>query len=143
METYREMRQRHQSEIHKFPMEFAYNKEQFGRAMRKLGLQPSDTDKVTSVFAGGIVRNEDVPCLKTMILRHSEELNTAIMSEQDGKGFAYDAFCYELANHEFAYTGDDTDALLSLGLDFNDIAKSRPLMKALSNARRYVCACNE
>ena len=47
---YKEMRNRQQAEVNAFPMFFAFNKQQFAEGMRKLGLSPSDTRQVCSIF---------------------------------------------------------------------------------------------
>src|SRR5699024_12704326 len=51
-----EMRNSQQAEVNAFPMFFAFNKQQFAEGMRKLGLSPSDTRQVCSIFGGEIGR---------------------------------------------------------------------------------------
>ena len=50
---YQEVRNRQKAEVNAFPMLFAVNKQQFAEGMCKLGLSPSDTRPVCSIFGGG------------------------------------------------------------------------------------------
>ena len=134
-ETYTQMKNRQQAEFNAFPIQFAFNDDQLADGMKALGLDPEETDKVIGIGFGGFVRRTDLDAFHEMQDRHSKELHDALMSEKNGKGFAYDAFLTELENHEYCITGDEMDAVCALGLGFDDIAKSRPLMKALSNAK--------
>lgn len=113
---YQEMRNRQQAEINAFPMFFAFNKQQFAEGMRKLGLSPSDTRQVCSIFGGGYCRKSDVAKLNEMFTRHRKELEDAIASDKTGQGFIYDMFLQELRNHEYSYTGDVQETLDALGI---------------------------
>ena len=48
--------------------------------------------------------------------------------------FLYDAFNYELANHEFCYTDDISDALDALGLSWEQIKDDQRIMTILKRA---------
>ena len=75
MNAYIEMNRRHQEEVGAFPMVFAFGDEQLKEAMKKLGLKPSDTDKVCTIYgAGDIIRKSDLPAYREMQMRHREEL---------------------------------------------------------------------
>ena len=50
--SYMELKHRQQREVDAFPIGFAFSKEQFDEQMIKLGLKPTDTDKIYSI--GGI-----------------------------------------------------------------------------------------
>ena len=113
MEKYTDMRDRHQQDWNSFPMFYAFSNAQFDEGMKKIGLDPSDTDKIYRFGSlGGFYRKEEGPRLKEMINKHHEELETAF--EDDN--FLFDAINYELGNHEFIITYDPRDALESLGL---------------------------
>ena len=87
---YQEMRNRQQAEVNAFPMFFAFNKQQFAEGMRKLGLSPSDTRQVCSIFAGSYCRKSDVAKLNEMFTRHRKELEDAIAGDKTGQGFICD-----------------------------------------------------
>ena len=82
---YQEMRNHQQAEVNAFPMFFAFNKQQFAEGMRKLGLSPSDTRQVCSIFGGGYCRKSDVAKLNEMFTRHRKELEDAIAGDKTGK----------------------------------------------------------
>ena len=113
---YQEMRNRQQAEVNAFPMFFAFNKQQFAEGMRKLGLSPSDTRQVCSIFGGGYCRKSDVAKLNEMFTRHRKELEDAIAGDKTGQGFICDMFLQELENHEYSYTGDVQETLDALGI---------------------------
>ena len=56
MNSYLEMRKRHQTEVNAFPIKWAFNNEQLVEGMRELGVNPEDTDKVVSIGGGGFMR---------------------------------------------------------------------------------------
>lgn len=55
-------------------------------------------------------------------------------ADEDGTGFLYQMFKYELDNHEYGYTGDFEDTLDSLGLTWEEVTASPRLLKALDKA---------
>ena len=55
-----------------------------------------------------------------------------------GTGYIYQMFLYELANHEYGYTGDVTDTLDALGLTEDEIANSKPLLHGLNKAIKEI-----
>lgn len=135
MNSYIEMKNRHQEEVNSFPMVFAFGKQQFGEAMKKLGLKPTETDKVCSLYgAGDIFRKTDVPAYLEMVKRHRGETEAAIAADKTGEGFIFEMFDYELGNHEYGYTGDPTDALDALGVTYKDLENSPALMCGFKKA---------
>lgn len=132
---YKAMIAKHQEEINSFPMVFAFGKDQFEQAMHKLGLDPSDTDKVCSFYGvGDIIRKSDVPALKQMIAKHEAEIKQAIADDETGEGFIFDMFNYELGNHEYGYTRDASDALVALGVSWDDLGNDARLMHGFKKA---------
>lgn len=135
METYLEFKERRQKEISEFPMVFAFNNKQFAEGMKKLGLSVEDTDKACSIPGGGFMRKTDAPKLTALLIRHVTELDKAFASDETGNGFMYEAFTYELANHEYCISGDPTDALAVLGLTMDDVESNPVMLKAFMDAR--------
>ncbi len=78
MNRYAELKQRQQEEFEAFPMQFAFSDKQFADGMAKLGLKPTDTDKVYAAPGGGFYRREDSQRLKAMMERFDCELQEAI-----------------------------------------------------------------
>ena len=135
MNAYHAMKKRHQEEVNAFPMAFAFNDRQFEEGMRKLGLEPEDTDKIYSLAGtGGFYRRTDAPCFHAMLDRHYDELQAAIDADLSGKGFIFDMFSYELANHEYNYTGDISSTLEALSLTEDEVNSNKRLQHGLKLA---------
>lgn len=135
MNAYAEMKKRHQAEISSFPMAFAFDRNQLVEAMKKLGLNPDETDKVCSLYgAGDIIRKSDVPTYKEMLLRHHRELRALIEADRTGNGFIFEMFDFELRNHEYGYTEDASDTLEALGISWDDLEKDARLMCGFQKA---------
>lgn len=136
MNAYTEMKKRHQEEINNFPMFFAFNDKQFNEGMEKLGLKPTDTDKIYKLgYTGGFYRKSDSEKLKGIFYKHGDEMDQAIASDKDGTGFIYDMFLYELANHEYCITWDLEPTLEACGLTIYDLRKNEALQKGLKKAK--------
>lgn len=125
---YREMRRKHQAEVNNFPMKFAFGDEQVKKMLAEWKLSMNDLDKIVSTGFGGYLLKTDVENYKAMGRRHSEEMKQAIENDKTGDGFIYDMFIYELANHEYGYTGEVEDTLGALGMTLEEI-NANPAMK--------------
>lgn len=136
MNSYVEMKERHQKEVNEFPMNFAFSDEQFKRAMEELGLTENDLDKVVSIGAGGFIRKTDVKAYKEMGERQYKEFREAIEKDKVGDGFIKEMFLYELANHEYIITREIDDTLDALGLTDNDIRNNNNLRTGLLLAEK-------
>lgn len=134
--TYLVLKQKHQEEVNNFPMVFAFNNKQFEEAMAKLGLTATDTDKIHSIGGGGYIRKTDSAALSELLDRHDKEMKEAIDSDTSGNGFIFDMFSYELANHEYNYTGEIGPTLDALGLTIDEINACDKLLYGLKKACR-------
>lgn len=108
----------HQQELNDFPIMWAFNDEQFAEGMQKLGLKETDVDKICFVGNGGFMRKKSRRAFEMMMDRHAREREEAFKDDQ----FAYDAFLYELGNHEFCITYEYEPTLSALGLTQDDLA---------------------
>ena len=132
---YLELKAKHQQEVDDFPMFFAFSESQFEEGMKKLGLKPTDTKLIYKLGStGGFYRKSDSQALKDMFLRHRQEQADAIAADKTGKGYIYDMFNYELANHEYAYTGDLEPTLDALGLTIEEVRADERMKNALEKA---------
>jgi hypothetical protein len=133
--TYAELRVRHQDEFNAFPMAFAFSDKQFDEGMRKLGLDPTETDKIYG-FAGtgGFYRRNDADALHEMLDRHEKERQDAMAGDSTGDGYIFDMFFCELAGHEYDWTCDLTDTLEVLDLTMEDIERDERLQRGLKKA---------
>lgn len=133
---YTELRNKQQKEFNAFPILFAFNQKQFNEGMAQLGLSPDDTDKLYSI-GQGYIRKTDSPAFNEMMVRHDSEMSAAINDAVTGDQFIFDMFNYELANHEYFYTGKTDDAIAALGLTYDEIAADERLLNGLKKAIAY------
>lgn len=134
MNKYEVLREKQQEEFNSFPFMWAFNKKQFAEGMEQLGLKETDTDKIYAIGGGGYIRKTDSDKLKEMCDRHTEEMKKAIAEDTTGDGFIFDMFNYELANHEYSYTGDITNTLECLGLTEEEVNADERLLHGLKKA---------
>ena len=136
MNQYLALKTRHREEMNAFPIKFAFNSERFAKAMRELGLDPAETDKVTGIGGGGFMLKTDVQRFKDMTDMHIQAHTDAMDADKTGEGYIYDAIHYELGNYEYGYTGDDTDALDALCITRKQVTEDSRIAKALSRAKQ-------
>lgn len=127
---YQELKSKHQAEVDAFPFGFAFSEKQFNEMMSKWGLTPDDTDKIYSIGGGGYVRKSDADAMKKMFERHEAEHKAAMQDDE----YLFTMFNYELANHEYSYTGHISDTLDALGLTVKEIVEDYQMLDALYRA---------
>ncbi len=135
MNRYLDLKKQQETEFNAFPMFFAFNKEQFADGMKKLGLLPDQLDMIYKFNGGGYYRRSDAKDFHALLGRHTEEVEDAIVADIKGDGYIYEMFRYELANHEYGYTCDDSDTLNALGLSLEEIEANPALKEGLKNAK--------
>lgn len=130
MSKYTELKAKHQKEVDAFPFGFAFNQKQFDEMMIKWGLKPTDIREILSIGGGGYIRRNDADAMHEMFTRHESERKVA-MQDPD---FAFEAFNYELGNHEYCYTYELDDTLDALGLTIDEINADPMMADALKRA---------
>ena len=130
MSKYTDLKSKHQKEVDAFPLGFAFNDTQFNEMMARWGLKPTDVREILSIGYGGYVRKDDAKAMNEMFARHEAELKAA-MQDPD---FAFEAFDYELGNHEYCYTYELDDTLDALGLTIDEINSDPIMADALKRA---------
>lgn len=118
-QEYLDFKKRQQKEFEEFPIAYAFNDKQLEEALEKLG---ATKEECVSVFGhGDIVRRQDAKDLVKLFTRHDKELKQKLTDDVE---FAYEAFLYEMDNHEYANNWSaDEDVLDALGIDFTFIRK--------------------
>lgn len=129
MNAYEELKQRHQKELGDFPGFFAFNDRQFKEGMEALGVK--DTKELCQDFAGMVYRKADAGKLKELLERQDKETKEAFKNDT----ILHDAIVYELANHEYCITYDETDTLCALGIGRNELMKDGRLADIFEKAR--------
>lgn len=98
--TYKEYREKWDKKVNALPIFYAFSNEQFEKAMNERGLTVDDTDKIYRLGnTGGYYLKTDADKIRACFgkNRHKELMN--LMENEDG--FAYEAFEYEMYNHEY------------------------------------------
>ena len=115
LETYTEMKNRHQAEINAFPIGFAFSNEQFEKEMERLGV--SSSKELLSIGYGGFIRKSDKQAyLDLMNKIHDEEKE---FKKQDKN--LLDMFVYEMKNHEYQFSYDNEEVLSACGISPDEI----------------------
>jgi len=118
---YLKLKRKHEKRINNFKMFFAFSEEQFKEGLKELN---TPEENLIKVFGGGFIRKEDKNDYLKMFEEISQEEKDLFLNEKD----LYDAFYYELSNHEYSYTHDEEQTLNSLGFknfeELNDFQKA-------------------
>jgi len=130
MNRYKELQKKHSEEIQKQPLMFAFSNEQFYKGLKELGLEKGQENLLCSLGFGGYMKKSDYPAFAKLSKSYREEEKKA-MEDDD---FLYEAFRYELANHEYAYTYETEDAIEALGLTVKEVYENERLKRILIKA---------
>ena len=129
MNTYQELKDRHQKEMDAFPLGAAFSNSQFEEMMQKWGLTVKDTDKICPIGGGCFIPKN--------------EPDAAIAADETGDGFIYDMFYYELANHEYCITYEYDETFDALGLTEEQVVADKRLLHGLKKAEKdYLKDCD-
>ena len=140
METYKEMKDRQQSEYNNFKGVFyAFNEQQFNKGMKKLGLEKDDLNKIYRIGAGGYLLKTKDEEFKNMLDRFDKEQK----ERMNDLNFCISMFKYEMYNHEYSYTWELDDTLRALNLTMEEINNNNILKEALKIAKNEVLYGNE
>ena len=143
MNQYKKLSDDHQRRVSEFLDKyafFAFNDRQFSDGLQRLGLTREDagTKLVRMGDTGGFMLREHIDEYRTLSETIAAETDAAVHDPTTGAKFAYDMFYYELANHEYSYTGRADDALDALGYTWDDVRKDETLKTALEQAAKDV-----
>ena len=143
MNQYKKLSDDHQRRVSEFLDKyafFAFNDRQFTNGLQRLGIDRNDAGKmlVRMSGTGGYMLRGKAAEYRALSETIAAETDAAVHDPVTGPGFAYDMFYYELANHEYSYTGRADDALDALGYDWNDIRNDELLKTALEKAAKDV-----
>ena len=142
MNLYKQLSDKHQSEVNDFLSRyafFAFSPEQFKEGLARFGISEADApDKLQEIGAGGFILKDHYNEYNELAERLNNEFQEALRDPETGHQFAVDMFTYELANHEYCYTGDVSETLDALGLEFNDVVSDPVLSSALLEAIQTV-----
>lgn len=139
-ETYKEMKQRHQSEVNALPLAFAFSEKQYRDKLAEWRITPEEAKAgaIIGIGNGGFIRSSDRDLVNGTFERIAEEEAAAIAADQDGTGYIYEMFLYELNNHEYSYTGDVDETLNALGISWEEMADKPALLNGLNKALKKI-----
>ena len=133
MKKYYELRKEVQEELDKFFEEkgfFAFNNEQLKKGLEKV--KATKENKVTNLGAGAFILSSELDNYKNIDEGLDRKVKDYIFSNYVQ---AFDAFCYELNNHEYCVTWDEGPALDALGLEIREIEEKPEILKAWKKAK--------
>ena len=134
---YVNLQDKHQAEYDAFPMIFAFSNEQFEQGLKKLDATPKE---IVSLGYGTYIRKADISDFEKMVTRLNNE-KSEMLNNNDR--YLYQAFLYELANHEYGYTYDIEPTLQALNLTADQVANDHRLVTILDDARNeYLANCH-
>ena len=129
---YEEFRNKRQDEFNNFKgIGFAYSNKQFNDLLKKLN---TTSDNLYSIGHGGYILKNRYNDFMDMLIRNDNELDE-LMKDYD---FCLSALKFELFNHEYGITYDNTPALEALNLTSEDLINNETVSRAYKEARDYV-----
>ena len=128
MSKYSAFKKSKQQKVDEFPMMFAFSQEQLEEGKARLGV--TDNKELLSIGAGGFIRKSDREEFDNLFIQLDKELAENLNDDE----FLYEAFLYELANHEYCYSWDLTDSLDVLGLTVEQVKADDRMYSILKKA---------
>jgi len=126
--SYTKFKKSLETEINAFPMAFAFSNAQLEEAKEKLG--HIESDPIVNLGAGCLVLKSKAADFYAMFEDHEHRTAEWLKNPENLKN----ALVYELGNHEFCISYDDSEALESLGLDFESMTDDQ--RKTLKEAKK-------
>lgn len=124
---YTELKQKHKKEIADFKgIIYAFSNKQLENGLNSLGLTIADKYSLVSLGFGGFILKTRIKKYAAMIRSHKIEMDSLF----DNPESLLEALVYELENHEYCITFDESDALCALGLDLTDMRVQAVLPRA-------------
>ena len=118
MNAYKALQNKFSEELSAFEgIFFAFSNEQFQQGLDKLNVTK---EEIVSMGAGGFIKKTAVQDYKDMIKKHEQGTKDFLANPAN----LLAALVYELCNHEYGYTGDDSDALKALGMSRENIPEN-------------------
>lgn len=130
MNKYKQLKDQLQKQYDALPIKYAYSEMQFKNMLKQFETETGGRVRLLHIDRGAYILAQDEKLIDEFLESSDRELAEA-MKDDD---FLYDAFNYELANHEFCYTDDVSDALDALGLSWEQIKDDQRMMTILKRA---------
>lgn len=118
---------------------FAFSEKQYQEGKEKINFKQG-VDKLIQLPGNGFILSNKINELNKLQQDHENELEAA-MQDND---FLYDAFKYELNNHEYCYSYDNDTPLAMLNLTLSEV-ESDPRLNSIFNKAKndYINYCRK
>ena len=130
MNKYKQLRDQLQKQYDALPIKYAFSEMQFKNILKEFETEAGGRVRLLHIGHGAYILAQDEKLIDKFLESSDRELAEA-MKDDD---FLYDAFNYELANHECCYTDDITDTLDALGLTWEQIKDDQRIIAILKRA---------
>lgn len=130
MSIYRTFKEEWQQKFNNLPVGFAFSNKQFEDMKNKLNV--SKNKELVSIGAGCFIKKTDLHLLDEYVDQRKESFNE-LMKDDD---FMYDAFRYELGNHEYCISYDAEDALAELDMTIDQLNADKRALKIFKIAKK-------
>ena len=142
METYQEMKKRHQDEINALPLAFAFSDEQLRAKLDAWNITEEEAvaGAIINIGHGGFIRSSDEALVMGTFERITREEDAARAADLTGDGYIYEMFLTELNNHEYSYTGDIMETLDALHITPEELNASPALQNGLKKAVKEIAS---
>lgn len=132
MESYQQLKARHQKEVNDFPLGAAFSEKQVEEMMCAFGLPNDKTGyaQIASLGYGVYIKKSDIPAWREMTRRHNEE----IQQFRKDKEALRTALIHEFADHESQYSRDDETICACVGLTWEQVRNDKELYKLYQQA---------
>lgn len=135
MNQYTELKKRHEKLINDFPVFYAFDNTQLEEGLKKL---KTTKENIIGIGYGGFIRKDDKEAYSGMWAIMDKELEQSLKDEH----FLFEAFRYELANHEFIITHDYEDTLRVFNMQYDKLtSKQKRILEAAK--KDYLVAVEE
>lgn len=136
MNTYLELKGKHEKQVNSFPMGFAFSDKQFEEAKAKLNV--TDNKELLSLGSGGFIRKANWKDY----LNLTSTINTENKEAMEDDEYLFQGFLYELGNHEFCITYDPEATLDCFNLTIDQVNDDKRLLDIFKKARiQYLENC--
>lgn len=134
---YQDFKKITEKEVNEFTKKYcfwAFGRDQLNKKLQELGITEEELQKNYVSFYGGAIRADKVAEYRKIADKHNQQLKENMKNFD----FAYSAFRYELANHEYGYTYDEEPALDALCLTAREVVKNEILNRAFCKAAQEI-----
>lgn len=137
MESYQQIKARHQADVDAFPLGAAFSNEQLAEMMEKFGLPNDKTgySQIVSLGYGCFIKKSDAPAWREMCERHNREIKEFRKDRKELKK----ALFYEFGNHESQFSLNEETICNCVGLDWEEVQKDEELHKLFNDTYREFC----